>query len=80
MELVYKHDTKGLIIDTRFNTGGSSAQYVEGLKILFNADLQIFVQYRRSNPNDHFALYDYGNRFPIIGEKYLYDKPIAVLK
>jgi len=78
--LMDEYDIKGLIIDSRTNTGGYCDEYDQGLKILFNIDQYIFDPYERADPNDHFAMkYRHRSNADFEADDQLFDKPIAVL-
>ncbi len=82
--LMNDYDTKGLILDSRRNTGGLWDEYEEGLIVLFSLDQDIFVTFKRGDPNDHFAMEQIIGSFPAStmvfkADERIYDKPIAVL-
>ncbi len=74
----------GLIIDSRYNTGGWSKEYLKGLNILFNEDLDAIQTYVRDKADDHYSMIQHpmlysGHELQINATRYLFDRPIAVL-
>ncbi|MEJ2616501.1 MAG: S41 family peptidase, partial [Ignavibacteriaceae bacterium] len=71
------------IIDSRYNTGGSSNEYLEGMSILFNEDQDIFQNYVRNKADDHYSMIQHStlpdDHTQINATRYLFDRPIAVL-
>ncbi len=78
-------ETDGLIIDVRYNTGGSMGPALEGYKLLFNTIEPHFGAWDiRNDPNDHLSMIPHPtlphSLFIIQGDPNTsYDKPIAVL-
>jgi len=78
-------NTDGMIIDFRYNTGGSMAPALEGYSLLFNTNVEDFGAFDlRGDSNDHFDMVPHPNLphslFIIHGDpSTFYDKPIAVL-
>ena len=81
--LISEHEINGLIIDSRYNTGGQFGEFAEGMKILFNEDQDIFQGYSRKKADDHYSMKEYGGPTGGITRvnttRYLFDRPIAVL-
>jgi hypothetical protein len=82
-DLMITRPTDGLIIDFRYNTGGSMMECNDGLSLLFNTTVPtVGFAERCGNPNDHFSMCPLGNEgsYNIPGEpSTYYDNPIAVL-
>ena len=75
---------RGLIIDSRYNTGGWRDEYPKGLSILFNEDQDIYQEFVRNQTNDHYSVKPFYispeiYNLRIIADDYLFDKPIALL-
>ncbi|UCC79684.1 MAG: T9SS type A sorting domain-containing protein, partial [Candidatus Zixiibacteriota bacterium] len=81
-DLMYNHNTTGLIIDFRLNYGGNMFMSDQALSLLFNTDVITIDFSDRCDPHDHFLLCPFGNyQYYIIhgSPSSYYDKPIAVL-
>ena len=83
--LVYDHETTGLIIDMRYNTGGSYVMANKGHSLLFDEVTYTIAYDVRDDPNDHYSMKPSSwatpwalSVKPDYTEGY-YDKPIAVL-
>ena len=75
---------KGLIIDSRYNTGGWRDEYPKGLSILFNEDQDIYQEFVRNQTNDHYSVKPFYispeiYNLRINADDYLFDRPIALL-
>jgi hypothetical protein len=84
LEIMNNYNTKGLIIDSRRNSGGKCEEYIKGLEILFNENQDIYREYQRdeNNQENHYAMQPTPPEYPppyIIADFMLYDRPIAVL-
>ncbi len=82
--LINDYKITGLIIDSRYNTGGRPSEYLKGLNILFNEDQDTYQAYIRNSPTDHYSMTQYNSPFTdydsrINATRYLFDRPIAVL-
>jgi len=55
-QLMFNHDTSGLIIDFRFNLGGNMFLSNPALELLFNEWVSTIAFERRGDPNDHFYM------------------------
>ena len=78
--LINDYQIDGLIIDSRFNTGGYTFEYLKPLSVLFNEDQDTFLEFVRDDPNDHYSMKRiYNNHFQVIADNYLFDRPIAML-
>jgi hypothetical protein len=78
--LINDYQIDGLIIDSRFNMGGYTFQYLKCLSVLFNEDQDSFFEYVRNDPNDHYSMKrEYNNHFQVDATPYLFDRPIAML-
>ncbi len=82
-DLTTNHDTAGLIIDFRKNSGGNMFLSDEGLGLLFREEVPTIEWFARSDPDDHLTLDNLSvwptyviDPNPI--DRY-YDRPIAVL-
>ena len=74
----------GLIIDSRYNTGGWGDEYPKGLSILFNENQDIYQEYIRNQTDDHYSVVPFYitpeiYNLKINADSYLYDRPIALL-
>jgi hypothetical protein len=83
-ELMFNHETTGLIIDFRLNYGGTMEMAHAGYFLLFNETLTKVSFDVRGDPNDHLDMLPSQthttDRFVIVGDpNTFYDKPIAVL-
>ncbi|MCK5377965.1 MAG: hypothetical protein KAJ78_01125 [Acidobacteria bacterium] len=82
--LMFEHETNGLIIDMRLNTGGSMLEAHQGYSLLFDTSIAAVSFDVRGDPSDHLDMvphptYD-AELFTIPGNPgSYYDKPIAVL-
>ncbi|MFC2088817.1 S41 family peptidase, partial [Calditrichota bacterium] len=77
--LINDYQIDGLIIDSRFNAGGFTFEYLKPLSVFFNED-QGFLEFVRDDPNDHYSMQRiYNNHFKVIADSYLFDRPIAML-
>ena len=79
--LINDYQVDGLIIDSRFNTGGWIAEYLKGPSVLFNEDQDSFLQFIRDNASDHYEMKMVENDYDlrVKATPYLFDRPIAVL-
>jgi hypothetical protein len=82
--LMYQHETDGLILDFRYNTGGYMLEAHRGYKLLFNEQVAEVAFDLRGDPEDHFDMVPHPDftvgRFTIPGQPdSYYDRPIAVL-
>ena len=80
--LINRYKINGLIIDSRYNTGGPGGQYENGISTLFNEDQDIYQWFVRGNANDHSSMTQYNFPSDITGihaTRHLFDRPIAVL-
>jgi hypothetical protein len=81
--LIEDYGISGLIIDSRYNTGGQFWECAEGMKILFNEDQDIFEGDCRYRGDDHYSMTHYygptGGISKFAATQYLFDRPIAVL-
>jgi hypothetical protein len=81
-DLMFNHQTTGLIIDFRTNYGGNMFLSDQALTLLFNTNVLTIDFAERCNPDDHFTLCPLGiyQYYVIHGSpSTYYDKPIAVL-
>jgi C-terminal processing protease CtpA/Prc len=83
-ELMFNHDTTGMIIDMRFNTGGSMVEAHDGYSLLFDETIREVAFDIRGDPADHFDMDPHPTHtasvFTIHGDPTTYyDHPIAVL-
>ena len=84
LELMFDHDTTGMIIDFRFNLGGDMREAHWGYALLFNETVREVAFDIRGDPNDHYDMVPHpthtAEAFTIHGvETTFYDRPIAVL-
>jgi hypothetical protein len=79
--LVSDTTLKGMIIDFRYNEGGSMIPSNTGLQLLFRDSVATVCFSQRSDPADHFSMIvvDSASYYVIPGNGTGYDKPIAVL-
>jgi hypothetical protein len=78
--LVSDTTLKGIIIDFRYNQGGSMFMSSPGLQLLFRDSTSTICMSSRSSPHDHFAMRaGPASGYVIHGNGIGYDKPIAVL-
>ncbi|HKJ80802.1 MAG TPA: S41 family peptidase [Ignavibacteriaceae bacterium] len=81
--LINDYEINGLIIDSRYNTGGQFSEFAQGMRILFNQDQDIFKGYSRDKADDHYSMKVYngptGGITQVNTTRYLFDRPIAVL-
>ncbi len=83
-DLMFNHNTDGLIIDFRMNYGGNMFFSNQGLSLLFDESVTTIGFAIRSDPNNHLAMTPSPTSPPsnyvIPGNpSTFYDKPIAVL-
>lgn len=81
-DLMYNHQTDGLIIDFRYNLGGNMFLSNEGLSLLFNKQVTTIGFANRYLPEDHCSMVNSTppSVYVIPGNQgSYYDKPIAVL-
>jgi hypothetical protein len=83
-ELMFHHETEGLIIDQRFNMGGTMETAHAGYRLLFNQRMPVLGFDQRGDPDDHLDMVPSTThpawRFVIPGDPdSFYDRPIAVL-
>jgi hypothetical protein len=70
----------GLIIDSRFNIGGWTYQYMQCLSLLFNEDQDLFRENIRSSTTDHYAMKEADRGIlKFAATNYLFDRPIAMI-
>jgi len=82
--LMQEHDTEGLIIDYRLNTGGYMPVAHAGYSLLFGSPLAAVAFDVRGDPNDHLSMVPHptftARLFTIPGDPTtFYARPIAVL-
>ena len=78
--LVNDYRIDGLIIDSRFNMGGWTYQYLQCLSYLFNEDQDILREYVRASPTDHLSMQEQERvTLKFTATDYLFDHPIAML-
>jgi hypothetical protein len=82
--LMFDHDTRGMIIDMRLNTGGSMIEAHDGYSLLFNERVREVAFDTRGNPDDHLHMVPHpthtASAFTIRGDPAtFYGRPIAVL-
>jgi hypothetical protein len=83
-ELMFNHQTIGLILDFRLNTGGTMEEAHDGYSLLFNERITAVSFDKRGDPDDHLDMVPHPThrayRFTIPGNpSTYYDRPIAVL-
>ena len=83
-DLMFNHDTDGMIIDMRCNYGGSMDEARAAYTLLFNTTISQIGFDLRGDPNDHLDMVPHpiwpNSNFTIYGNYgSYYDKPIAVL-
>ena len=79
--LMYAYETDGIIIDHRFNLGGSNLYVYWGLRHLFDSTIAPYEFHWRHSASDHDSLVG-GGLYTYILHAYpnsYYDKPIALL-
>ncbi len=81
-EIMFDHETDGLIIDFRMNYGGNMFLSDKALELLFNQPTASIDWVERCDPNDHLGLcaQQVPHIYVINGQaSSFYDKPIALL-
>ncbi len=80
-KLINDYKIDGLIIDSRYNSGGNFSEYLKVINVLFNEEQDILQENMRSSTTDHFAMtiWDNGGRTKSHVSNFLFDKPIALL-
>ena len=63
--LINDYKITGLIIRSRYNTGGWPTEYLKGLNILFNDDQDTYQDYIRNSATDHYSMTQYNSPFTI---------------
>jgi hypothetical protein len=82
--LMLEHDTTGLILDYRLNTGGWMLEAHDGYSLLFDEPVTAVAFDVRGDPEDHYDMVPHptftAELFTIPGDPAtFYDKPIAIL-
>jgi hypothetical protein len=81
--LMFEHETSGLIIDFRFNMGGSMRFSNYGLALLFNSTVDTIGWHQRCRDGGHLDMCHSSSSselYRIVGDpESFYDRPIAVL-
>lgn len=83
-DLMFNHQTSGLIVDFRLNYGGYMLEAHDGYSLLFNTEVSEVAFDIRGDPNNHLDMIPHpfftASLFTIPGDPAtFYDKPIAVL-
>lgn len=81
-QLMFEHDTEGLIIDFRFNSGGDLSLSDLGLELLFDETVRTIDFVERCDEADRLGLCAMGDSTSYLipgSPESFYDKPIAVL-
>jgi hypothetical protein len=83
-ELMFDHETSGLIIDFRFNMGGGMGYSNKGLALLFNSVVDTIGFHKRCQDGGHLDMcynpWGTPEGYSIYGDpESFYDRPIAVL-
>lgn len=83
-DLMFNHETDGLIVDFRLNYGGYMLEAHDGYSLLFNSEISNVAYDIRGDPNTHLDMVPHpfftASLFTIPGNpSTYYNKPIAVL-